>query len=226
MKEGDPLFELDKKPYEEKLAAAKGMLAEAKAALTKSNMDVARLTPLVAQNAVPQKDLDNAVASVEVGRGQCGVRRGAGEIGGAGSRLLRRQGADRGTHRREGGARSAAWSAKASRRCWPRCRRSIRSGSTATISEVDFLQAERLATEAGRKMGELPVHLILADGTEHPEPGKWVFIDRVVDATTATIRARAEFPNPAQGASSRACSPGSASACRPRRATSSCRSAR
>ena len=45
-------------------------------------------------------------------------------------------------------------------------------------------------------MGELPVTLILSDGTEHPEPGKWVFIDRVVDATTATIRARAEFPNP------------------------------
>ena len=45
-------------------------------------------------------------------------------------------------------------------------------------------------------MGELPVNLILSDGTEHPEPGKWVFVDRVVDATTATIRARAEFPNP------------------------------
>jgi membrane fusion protein (multidrug efflux system) len=45
-------------------------------------------------------------------------------------------------------------------------------------------------------MGDLPVHLILSDGTEHPEVGKWVFIDRVVDATTATIRARAEFPNP------------------------------
>ncbi len=64
------------------------------------------------------------------------------------------------------------------------------------VSEVDFLQSERLATEAGRKMGELPVNLILSDGTEHPEQGKWVFIDRVVDASTATIRARAEFPNP------------------------------
>jgi membrane fusion protein (multidrug efflux system) len=61
---------------------------------------------------------------------------------------------------------------------------------------VDFIQAEKLATEAGRKMGELPVQLILADGSEHPDAGKWVFIDRLVDATTATIRARAEFPNP------------------------------
>ena len=44
-------------------------------------------------------------------------------------------------------------------------------------------------------MGDLPVTLILADGSELPEPGKWVFVDRVVDATTATIRARAEFSN-------------------------------
>ena len=35
VKEGDPLFALDKKPFEERLAAANGMLAEAKAALNK-----------------------------------------------------------------------------------------------------------------------------------------------------------------------------------------------
>ena len=57
------------------------------------------------------------------------------------------------------------------------------------------MQAEKRAREAGQKMGDLPVTLILADGSEHPDKGKWVFVDRVVDATTATIRARAEFPN-------------------------------
>ena len=40
------------------------------------------------------------------------------------------------------------------------------------------------------------VTLIRADGKEHPEKGKWVFLDRAMDATTGTIRARAEFPNP------------------------------
>jgi membrane fusion protein (multidrug efflux system) len=52
-----------------------------------------------------------------------------------------------------------------------------------------------MASEAGRKLGELPAHLILADGSKHPDAGKWVFVDRVVDITTATIRVRAEFPN-------------------------------
>ena len=68
VKEGDPLFELDKKPFEERLAAANGMLAEAKAALNKYEKDVARLTPLAEKRAIPQQDLDNAVASVDVGK--------------------------------------------------------------------------------------------------------------------------------------------------------------
>src|SRR5204863_10101914 len=67
-KEGDPLFLLAKKPFEERLAGARGMLAEAKAQLNKYEKDVARLTPLAQKRAIPQQDLDNAVASVEVGK--------------------------------------------------------------------------------------------------------------------------------------------------------------
>src|SRR5262245_31507547 len=40
VKEGDQLFQLDDKPYKERLAAANGMLAEAKAALNKYQKDV------------------------------------------------------------------------------------------------------------------------------------------------------------------------------------------
>src|SRR6185312_7265157 len=67
VKLGDPLFKLDDKPIQERLAAANGSLAEAKAALGKYEKDVARLTPLAEKHAVPQQDLDNAAASVDVG---------------------------------------------------------------------------------------------------------------------------------------------------------------
>ena len=114
VKEGDPLFMLDKKPFEERLAAANGMLAEAKAALNKYEKDVARLTPLAEKRAIPQQDLDNAVASVDVGQGQRAFRRGAGRVGAAGPGLLRcaraRQRPDRrqaSVHRRIGRQRSA-----------------------------------------------------------------------------------------------------------------------
>src|SRR5687768_13918698 len=68
IKVGDPLFALDKKPFEERLAAAKGMFAEAKAQLHKYEMDVARLKPLAEKRAIPQQDLDNAAAGVDVGK--------------------------------------------------------------------------------------------------------------------------------------------------------------
>src|SRR6185436_11337564 len=68
VKEGDLLFKLDNKPYQERLAAANGALAEAKAALNKYDKDVARLKPLAEKRAIPQQDLDNAEASVDVGK--------------------------------------------------------------------------------------------------------------------------------------------------------------
>jgi membrane fusion protein (multidrug efflux system) len=65
-----------------------------------------------------------------------------------------------------------------------------------SISEVDYLTAHRKLQEAGVQLRDLPVTLILSDGTEHPDAGNWVFLDRAVDIATGTIRARAQFPNP------------------------------
>lgn len=68
MKTGELLFKLDDEPYKQRLAAAKGSLGEAEAALKKYQADVARLKPLAEKRAVPQQDLDNALASVDVGQ--------------------------------------------------------------------------------------------------------------------------------------------------------------
>lgn len=195
VKAGDLLAELDKKPYEEKLAAAKGMLAEAKAALAKSNVDVARLTPLVASGASPQRDLDTALAnrdantagvssaearvkSAELDLGYCEIRAPlAGRIGAREVPVGSLVGKGEPTLLATISQVDPIW-------------------FYTSLSEVDYLMAERTAKAAGRKVGELPVHLILADGSEHPHVGKWGFVDRIVDPTTATIRVRAEFPNP------------------------------
>lgn len=44
-------------------------------------------------------------------------------------------------------------------------------------------------------MATLPLTLIMAEGKEHPDQGRFVFIDRAVDIKTGTLRVRAEFPN-------------------------------
>ncbi len=61
VKEGDLLFEIDPRQFQATLDEANGQLARARAALEKHALDVARYTPLAAQGAVSQQELDNAV---------------------------------------------------------------------------------------------------------------------------------------------------------------------
>jgi len=194
VKEHDPLFELDKEPFHERLAAAKGMLAEANAALAKYRADTNRLTPLAEQKAIPLQDLENAVTSVAVGLasvqsaearvvsaqidlGYCDVKAPVSGLIGAkqvsvGSLVGK-------------GEPTLLATISTLDPIWFYC----------NISEVDYLKAQRKLQETGGQMGNKPVMLILADGSELPYPGKWVFLDRAVDAKTGTLRARAQFAN-------------------------------
>ena len=195
VRQDDPLFKLDDKPFQERLAAAKGMLAEANAALNKYEKDVARLTPLAAKQAIPQQDLDNAIASAEVGKASvlsaqarvesaqldldyCDVRApitgliGAkqvsiGDLVGKGEPTL-----------------LATMSTLDP--IWIYC----------NVSEVSLLKASAEVQRTEKRISDAPVSLILADGSVHPEKGKLVFIDRAVDIKTGTLRVRAEYPNP------------------------------
>ena len=192
--QGDMLFELDKRPFLERLAAANGMLAEAHAALNKYEKDVARLTPLVANRAVPQQDLDNALASVEVGKAgvesakarvesaqldlsYCEIKAPvAGLIGGKQVSIGELVGK---------GEPTLMTTISTLDPIWFYC----------NVSEVDYLQARAKSKHTGREVEDVPLTLLLSNGTEHSDPGKFVFIDRAVDVKTGTLRVRAEFPN-------------------------------
>ena len=195
VKAGDPLFALDKKPYEEKLAAANGMLAEAKAALNKYQKDVDRLAPLAAKRAIPQQDLDNAVASVDVGKAN---------VLSAEARVVSAQ-IDVGycdvTAPLDGmiGAKQVSVGSLVGKGeptllatisqldpIWFYC----------NVSEAQYLRGQIESRRTGRNLDDLPVTLILTTGAEHPAKGKIVFLDRAVDVKTGTLRMRAAFPNP------------------------------
>jgi RND family efflux transporter MFP subunit len=194
VKAGDVLFKLDRKPLLEKLDAATGALGEAKAALNKYRTDVARLVPLYEKRAIPKQDLDNALASVDVGEagvvtaearvksaeidlGYCEVKApitgliGAkqvsiGELVGKGEPTL-----------------MATMSTLDP--IWFYC----------NVSEVEYIRAQAKSREVGQEVYKLPLTLTLGDGKTRPDKGKFVFIDRAVDAKTGTLRVRAEFPN-------------------------------
>ena len=63
VKEGDPLFLLDRKPIEQRVEVAKGNLGQVEAALAQTKLDVERLRPLAKVGAVPRKDLDQATSA-------------------------------------------------------------------------------------------------------------------------------------------------------------------
>jgi membrane fusion protein (multidrug efflux system) len=197
IKESDPLFKLDDKPYKERLAAADGVLAEARASLNKYDKDVARLRPLAEKRAVPQQDLDNALASVEVGKasvlsaqaqvdaakldlGYCDVHAPISGLIGAKQVSI---GDFVGK-----GQPTLLVTMSTLDPIWFYC----------AVSEVEYLKAEGEARRTGKQVSQLPVTLILTDGSVHPDNGKFVFIDRAVDIKTATLKVRAEFPNTAK----------------------------
>ncbi len=194
VEKGAPLFKLDDKPIKERLDAANGNLAEANAALGKYQKDVARLTPLAQKRAVPQQDLDNAIAAEDGGKagvltaqalvesaktdlGYCDIRAPVGGLIGAkqvsiGDLVGK-------------GQPTLLVTISVLDPIWFYC----------NVSEVDYLKAQSETARTGKQVSELPVTLLLADGSTLPEKGKFVFIDRAVDPKTGTLRVRAEFPN-------------------------------
>jgi len=64
VKEGDPLIEIDPKPFQVQLEMAEGQLARDQALLDNAKIDLARYTVLFAQEAIPKQQLDTQVALV------------------------------------------------------------------------------------------------------------------------------------------------------------------
>ncbi|MEJ2231476.1 MAG: efflux RND transporter periplasmic adaptor subunit [Nitrospirales bacterium] len=62
------LFKIDPRPYKAALDQAKADLARAEAAFKKSLLDVKRNTPLAAEGAISQKELDDAIQASAANR--------------------------------------------------------------------------------------------------------------------------------------------------------------
>ncbi len=77
VKAGQLLFELDPRQYQAALDQAKADVAVADANLSRVQADVARDTPLAAQSAIPQKQLDNDVAEQQSWEAQLKAKKAA-----------------------------------------------------------------------------------------------------------------------------------------------------
>jgi membrane fusion protein, multidrug efflux system len=243
VKEGQVLFEIQRTQYEASLQSARAQLAKAQAelaraqeqvevqrsraeleqrqaALAKAKLDVARLKPLAQAKAVPQVDLDNALAAEQVT--VAGVA--AGEAALKDTELNQRIGIQQAQAALEAGRAAVSQAQLDLGYTTIRApvsgiigRLDVDEGNlvgrgeptllatmstvdpikvSATVSEVDYLRFARRT--AGRTAADqaLQLELVLADGTLHPHKGRVTTLDRTVDPKTGTIVVEALFPNP------------------------------
>jgi membrane fusion protein (multidrug efflux system) len=190
---GQLLFTIDPRPYRAALDQANGTLGRAEAAWTKARQDVTRYTPLAAEGAISQQELDNAVQAERAGRAGVDSARAAVEQAQLDLDLTRV------TSPIDGIAGIAI--AQIGDLIEP-------NTVLTTVSQVDPIRVSFPISEqdylrfAGRgqrndpNQGGPSLELILADGSVHKEPGSATVVNRQVDSATGTMLIVGLFPNP------------------------------
>ena len=194
VRKGQVLFEIDPRPFQATLDGAMGELAQAKAQLGKSAIDVERDTPLAAQKAVPKEKLDNEIqaklaAEASVKSAEAAVEHAQLDLGWT-----------KVTSLVDGIAGIAE--VQMGNLVGPTVRLTSVSEVNPikvyfSVSEQEYLRAKHVSsTGQPMQLFDNPPELILADGTVYPHKGRILITDRQVDASTGTIRMVAAFPNP------------------------------
>ncbi len=194
--EGDLLFQIDPRQFQAALEEAKGQLGRAQAALGKGEIDVKRYTPLAAEGAVSQQELDNAIQSRAAARAQVDSARAAVEQARLNLQWTQVRSPITGI--------AAIATAQVGDLVSPSTHLTSVSQLdpikvTVPISEIDYLRLaprlqEREKSGAAGQAGDL--ELILADGTRYPERGTFSVAGLAVSETTGTINLQGLFPNP------------------------------
>jgi len=190
------LFKIDPRPFQAILDQAKAQLAQAEAQQGKTQLDVQRDTPLAAERAIAQSQLDNdtqanLAAKATIQADKAAIEQAEINLEFTNVRSLI-----------DGVAGIAT----------------VQVGNLVspqavltTVSQLDPIKAyfvvseqqylafvQRNPTVAAREKVErgLQLELILADGSTYPKKGKFLFADRQVDVQTGAIRLAGVFPNP------------------------------
>ncbi len=220
VRKGQPLFEIDPRPFQAALDQAKGQLAQAEAQLgqeearlataeanqLKSHLDVEKYGPLAKADAISKQDFDNAVQTNLANQAQ--VKAANAAIGAAKAQIQAYQAA----------VEAATINLNFTRIVSPidgiagiaqaqvGDLVSTTSGVLTTVSTLnpirDYFTVSEQEYLALRKqfLGSRPeqwkLQLILADGTPYPHQGEFYFADRQVNQNTGTIQLAALFANP------------------------------
>ncbi len=186
---GTLLFEIDAVPYELAVQQARAALQQERVKKDLAESEARRLEPLAQDKAIPQREVDVAVA---------GARQAVAAIAAAEARLKEAELNLSYTRIR---APISGVTGRAQRSEGSLVTANTESSLLTTITQVDpvwvrFSLAERdFATIRGNERGAR-VELIAADGTVAVQGGKLNFAGSTVDPKLGTVQMRASFANP------------------------------
>jgi len=191
VKAGEPMFQIEREPYEISLATAKAQLGEEKARAEQANREEKRLKGLLAQKAVSQRDYDDAVSTASLERAalqaaQARVRQAEldlsytlvkAPVSGISGRAIQSDG----NLLTPGQTSSLLTTIDQIEPIWVRF--SIAPANLASLRA------------AHPDWKGIDVQLVLSDGSTYPEKGHINFTASAVDTSLGTVQLRAEFPN-------------------------------
>jgi len=195
---GDPLYQIDPKPFEVEVQSNEAALAKARAVLDQASQHARRIATLTSQKTAPEAENEKAIAS---------QRQAEADVEGRQADVARaRLNLDYATIRAPiGGVVGAALVSEGALVV------QNETAGLATVQQLDPIYADftQSVTELNRlrkafESGDLDriapdalkVRLVLDDGSVYPISGKLLFSEAKVDAHTGQVTLRGEFPNP------------------------------
>ena len=212
VKNGQPLFLIDPRPFQAALDQAKGDLEQAKANLQraqaqsgKTQQDVDRYTPLAKESAISQQELDDAIQNNLAAKAQVEQARAAIAAAQAAAESARLNLTFASITSPIDGVAAIA-TAQVGDLVGPQSSALTTVSSVNpilavfTASEQEYLLAARELQKQGFTSPEegfhrIDFHLKLADGSDYGETGKFYALDRNVDIRTGAIQVQVQFPN-------------------------------
>ena len=195
VKKGELLFELDPRQYQAALEHAQADVDVALAGLSEADNNVARDTPLAAQNAIPQKQLDTDISQQAARKAQVEAAKAAldnAKLNLAWTKVYSPIDGIAGNSNSQIGDLVGTTSKMATvsqvNPIW----------ANFNISESDYLaSAAKISAfiRSGRP-ANVPVNYIQANGEVYPHGGRVTQVNRQVASGTGTVQITAEFPNP------------------------------
>lgn len=195
VRKGQLLFQIDPRPFEAALDQAKAEVERTVSSLTKATNDVQRDTPLAAQKAIPQKQLDDDIANQAWAQSELAAKKAAqqqAELNLGWTKIYSPVDGIAGVANSQVGDLVGT------------------TTKMTTVSQIDPIWAYfniseslylSIAPHVSKVLnravikGNLPVEYLQANDVSYPFKGNVIFVNREISSGTGTIQLAAAFPN-------------------------------